>query len=139
MGILGTLARFCDEASQAICQKGSASLIQTINAKIQDVKLMKKASVHQFPNFFLIFSFLKKALMEYLLYLQRNSDLITQNKGIDALNLLLDKHTKDDEIDLAVRLYIYLYIIYLNLLIFNRASNLSPVSPFHRKTIANCA
>ena len=44
--------------------------------------------------------------MEYLLYLQRNSDLITQNKGIDALNLLLDKHPKDDEIDLAVRLYI---------------------------------
>jgi len=45
LGILGTLAKFCDEASQAICQKGSASLIQTINTKIVDVKLMKKAAV----------------------------------------------------------------------------------------------
>ena len=55
--------------------------------------------------------------MEYLLYLQRNSDLITQNKGIDALNLLLDKHPKDDEIDLAVRLYI-LYISYILICLF---------------------
>jgi hypothetical protein len=53
--------------------------------------------------------------MEYLLYLQRNADLITQNRGIEALNLLLDKHTKDDDIDLAVfykfcqKLLIYLY------------------------------
>lgn len=40
--------------------------------------------------------------MEYLLFLQRNADLITQNKGIDALNLLMEKHSKDEDIDLSV-------------------------------------
>ena len=49
-GILSILARFCEEASQAICQKGSASLIQTINVKISDVKLMKKAAVSFFSS-----------------------------------------------------------------------------------------
>lgn len=49
LAILGTMAKFCDEASQAICQKGGASLIQTINTKVSDAKLMKKASVIEIP------------------------------------------------------------------------------------------
>lgn len=44
--------------------------------------------------------------MENLLNLHNNSDLITQNKGIEALNLLLEKYQKDEEINLSVNINI---------------------------------
>lgn len=80
------MAKFCDEASQAICQKGCASLIATIKEKMQDNKMIKRAV----------------SLLEYLSMLQRNCDLITQGSGVQIINNLLEKYPKDDDIDLSV-------------------------------------
>lgn len=88
-GILANLAKFCDEASQSICQKGCASLIATIKEKISDNKLIKRAS----------------NLLEYISNLKQNCDLINQSGGISVLNSLLDKYPKDDDIDLSVYIF----------------------------------
>ena len=86
-GILANLARFCEDASEDICQRGASTILQTTNSKINDTKLITKASY----------------LIENLLKIQRNADLIIQNGGIDVLNKVLDKYPKDEEIDLSVK------------------------------------
>ena len=86
MGILANLARFNEEAAEDICQRGAASILQITTQNSLDTKFSRKTA----------------ALIESLLLVQRNIDLMTQNGVIDALNALIQKQPKEDEIILNV-------------------------------------
>lgn len=87
IGILANLARFNEEAAEDICQRGAASILQITSQNSMDTKFSKKTAV----------------LIESMLLVQRNIDLMAQNGVIDALNTLIQKQPKDDEIILAVK------------------------------------